>query len=132
MTEAEIKTKVDDFLTNLWTTIKAREATYLAANGKYWQGLVTHSVTPAEGADVVPNLTATSKPTDIAEKWTDVFTVPATMPCSVKVDTYSGPKGIGYVGTVRVSILGQTWERSQQFGPESWRTEGWHNVTSIL
>lgn len=128
MTEAEIKTKVNTFLANLWTVIQNREATYLANNGKYWQGKVSHSVTPAEGDDVAPNLTATDKPTDQAEKWTDLFTVPAVMPCSIKVDVYNGPLGWGYVGTVRVSIVGRTWERSQQFGPETWRTEGWHEV----
>lgn len=128
MTDAEIKAKVDTFLTTMWNTIKNREATYLANNGKYWQGKWSHSGIPAEGNDVAPDRTATDRPTDIVEKWTDIFTVPATMPCSVKVDVYNGPLGIGFVGTVQVSILGDVWERSQTFGPEDWKTQGWHKV----
>lgn len=129
MTDAEIKTKVNGVLNTLWTAIQNRQTTYLANNGKYWQGKWSHSLAPAEGNDVAPDRTNIDKPTDIAEKWTDLFTVPAVMPCSIKVDVYSGPLGIGYVGTVIVRILGETWTRSQNSGPETWRTDGWSKIS---
>lgn len=123
-TPAEIRQQVQQWLTNLWSHIQNRQENYLAAHGRYFQGLRTHVVIPLEGAEAAPDAIA-DKPTDQAEGWADQFTLPAAFPCQLRINTYDGPLGKGYVGIVRVRIGGETWERRQNNGPEVWRTVPW-------
>jgi hypothetical protein len=127
MTEAETKQKVMDFLTTLWTHVQNRQAVYFANKGKYCQGLELFTVYPADGSDVAPDRLAT-KPTDQQERWGDVFTVPATMPCSVRLDVYQSLAGWGFVLTATVQAGLKTFRRSQNSGPETWRQTGWVEV----
>lgn len=132
-TLAQTRTKVDDWLAARWPTIIARQETYYGNNGQYWQGLWTHTSPPehtnGNDGDVAPDDLA-NHPTDQAESWLDFFAelqgVPIT--ASVKMDTYVGPLGPGFVAEVWVKHNNTEYRRRQNYGPESWRTVAWHIV----
>lgn len=113
-------------LTTLQTAVDAYQASYFAAHGRYWQGLMTPPTVPADGALVAPDLTL--KPEGQAEDWSGVG-IAATLPFSVQVDRYDGPLGPGYQILVRVTDVGRLMARSVGSGPEIWRTFDWSDVT---
>lgn len=131
MTLAEIRSAVDTWLANRWNAIQNAQANYVAAHGRYFQGLFTHSVRPTDGAETAPDRLA-DKPTDQAHRWADFINLPATMPTRIRIDVYSGPIGAGYVATVDIRVNGTNWRRSAQVGPETWRTRAWHQVTEAV
>lgn len=132
-TLAQLRTRVDAWLADKWPTIVARQQNYFANRGTYWQGLRTHTITPTHtnGADgdSVPDRLA-SNPTDQFSNWLNVFPewngVP--IPCCIWCDTYGGPDGQGWIASIEIIHNGTKYARSQNVGPESWRTEGWHVV----
>jgi hypothetical protein len=98
---------------------------YFAANGTYFQALASHS-SPPEG-DANPD-GLPSHPTDQAEALADLWDyagLPASVNWSFRVDTYDGPDGPGYVLTVGCSHGNDHWQRSINYGPESYRTVDW-------
>lgn len=129
-TPAQIRQAVDDRLASLWTAIQNKEAQYAAAHGgRYWQGRVTHSVIPADGATATPDI-GTASPTDQPDPWPLALRQVA-MEMALRIDTYAGAQGNGYVATVFVVINGTVWRRAAQMGPETWRAHGWQSgVTS--
>lgn len=129
LTLAQARTKVDTFLADHWPTVLARQETYFAAHGRYWQGLRAFTIPPVQAEDATPDCLS-SHPADQAETWLDVFPdLPAQWPASVRCDVYDGPSGMGYVVTVRGTLNGVTWERSRNVGPLTERTAAWHQVT---
>lgn len=128
-TLAAIKNTVDNWLAARWPTLQARQATYFASHKKYFQGLFTHLTIPIDGADGAAD-NVLVKPTDQAETWGDFVTLPASFPCSLRLDVYRNEQGWGYVATVRVFIaaLNRIYERSQNVGSEQYRTVGWHEI----
>lgn len=98
MSLASTQSDIDTALATLITNINSAQATYLAANGVYWQGLISTTVIPADGNSVAANnLTAT--PSDQAVTW-DTFmgaNKPGTLPAAVYVHTFKKPNGVqGY------------------------------------
>lgn len=126
LTAAQIRQKADDALTPLWNSIRTRQAVYASNhNGRYWQGLRTHTACPADGTEVAPDA-LTSKPSDIDLNWTQTgLTMPSVLCFTIRVDAYDGPSGRGFTGTAEVTINGQVWERTANDGPETWRAHGW-------
>lgn len=126
-TLAQIRNAVDAKLASLWGTIQTRQDAYAAAHdGRYWQGLRTATITPVDGVAVLPDV-GQNTPTDQPVAWpAAILTVPLAM--ALQIDVYDGPAGQGYVATVQVSVLGQTYERAAQVGPETWRQYGWRLV----
>jgi len=126
MTLAQIRNAVDAKLAGIWPAVQARQAAFLAANGRYWQGKRTHVVTPSEGVETAANNLA-DRPTNEAAGWTGL---PAAMPMVLTMDVYEASGGHGYVASVRVSVLGTTYERAQAVGPEAAaRTFAWRIAT---
>lgn len=125
----EVKDIVDAWLAARWPTIQNRQAIYASNhNGRYFQGLRTHSNFPIDAIEVTADL-LNAHPTDQPETWLDAFpTIPTEWPCAFLMDVYNGPSGWGYVGGVYVYVsqLDRIYTRSQNVGPESWRTVGWH------
>lgn len=132
-TLASARLKVDTWLTNIWPTITSRQATYYAANGRYWQGLLS-----CTGTNAIPNFTAasdgdaqadnlSSKPHYQAESIADVFPSLSgiSLPAAFLCDQYRGPLGDGYVVTVFVRFNGTIYTRSKTVGPETWRDAVW-------
>lgn len=129
-TLAAIKNTVDNWLAARWPTVQARQTLYASNHGgRYYQGLWTHDTIPVDGADGAPN-NILIKPSDQAETWADFVTLPASFPCSMRIDVYQSSEGWGYVATVRVYVLAleRVFERSQNVGSETWRTSPWREV----
>jgi hypothetical protein len=124
-----IRTAVDAKLTALWPTIQAKQDTYAANhNGRYWQGILTHTVTPSDGVESLPDI-GTRCPTDqLGDPWPAGIR-DVTLPMALVMDVYDGPLGVGYVATVYVRVLGNLYSRSQNVGPEAYRTVNWAQVT---
>jgi hypothetical protein len=138
-TLARVRTYVDDRLADLWQNqIIPRQDAYFASHGKYWQGLRTAVLSALpdntdDGSTTVREATPTTNthPTDQAETWTDVgIDLGTSIPMALQIDSYGGPFGDGYVGTVWALYDGEVYTRSQNRGPETYRTEPWRRMTA--
>lgn len=99
--------------------------------GRYWQGIETPGILPNEATPTrSPDLTR--KPTDQAERWSDVFFAPDTLPdpwpCVMRMDVYDGPRGKGWTLSLAASELNVRWERVWNFGPETERERDWRYI----
>lgn len=145
MTLAEIKAQADTWLAGtLWPLVQTKQAAHLARYGCHWQGLLSHGAIPADGAQTTPTV-GNAVPTAYqvvdstivdpnVSKLVPVVPWPpawqaSPWPAAVQMTQYDGPQGKGYVGTVWVTVLGQTYTRSQNSGPETWRTQPWTQVS---
>jgi hypothetical protein len=93
-----------------------RQAQFLAANGRCWQGLMTHTVVPADGNEVRPDV-GDGKPPDESLPW------PAVLGGTPRVQAYEchkydGPQGVGYLIVRHVEINGEHWHTVEDLGPE--------------
>ena len=135
----QVRNAIDARLATLWTNQVIPRQTVYASNhgGRFWQGLITFTISalpnnPSDAnpavLEVVPVLN--THPTDQASTWVDAgINLEATIPMAVQMDVYDGPQGTGYVGTVWARWNGNTYSRSQQVGPETWRTQAWAQVS---
>lgn len=129
MTLQQIKDAADAKLATLWTAVQNKEAAYFAANNRYWQGLLTHSVIPAEGAEVLPNI-GTASPSYQNDPYPSALRNVA-LPFALEIHQYVCPDGTkGYQAFIYVYVLGDLWTRSAQVGPETFRGYGWTKVTA--
>lgn len=127
-TLAQIRTAVDTKLAQLWPGVQAKQDAYAAAHdGRYWQGLITASTIPADGTTVTPDV-GNATPTDQPDPWPAAL-VNSPLPMAIQMDVYDGPLGAGYVATCYVRVLGNLYVRSQNVGPETWRTAPWTQIT---
>ena len=131
----QMRNAIDNFVTNKWSTIVARQENFRTNRGRYWQGLPTHLVCPAHSNSTDGSKTGDrlgESPDDQGQfsTWLNVFPEWLTelLPACVRVDTYDGPQGQGWVLTVEATHNGRLYRRSQNVGPESFRTQGWHEV----
>lgn len=136
LTLVQARNQVDNWLLARWPTIQSRQETYLQNNGRYWQGLRSNisNLTYTELID--PSLLANnlaSSPTDQPATWLAVFPELAVVifPAVVWIDTYDGPSGMGYVANVLICYNENCYTRSQNVGPESWRTAAWSVIPVI-
>ena len=127
----QIKDAVDAKLATLWTAIQSREDTFLAANGRYFQGLRTHATAPADGATALPDIGTTVPIGQPGAPWPAAIRNTA-MEMAIQIDVYHAPGGQkGYQATVYVEVLGHLYARTQQVGPETWRVMGWTDTTAV-
>jgi hypothetical protein len=128
LTPQAVRDQIDQRLTNLWPTVLAKQQAYLASKGRYFQGLRSSSTIPADGADVPPdNLTA--HPHYQAESWQSMGGFPATEMSQIECHQYDGPQGKGFVLILTVLLAGQTWRRTVNYGPETWRGTSWQIIS---
>lgn len=124
MTLKDIDTAADALL----ATIAANQRTYVATNGKCFQGLATHAAPPTKAT--APDRTNT-KPAAKAHRWADFCTLPAQMPFCLEVHEYVTPKNEkGWVAIITAVVDGKTWRRCKGEGPEQRDTE-WTEVRAI-
>lgn len=129
-TLAQIKAAIENFRDTHGPKIVARQEAYAAAhNGRYWQGIITHNTPPDDGASTPADYTR--KPTDQAERWSDIFTganaLPANIPCQIRVDVYDGPLGKGWTVTLSGTKGGNYYWKTWNVGPETWRQHDWQS-----
>jgi len=130
-TLTEVRDIADAWLAARWPTVQTRQETYASNhNGRYWQGLRSHSSIPIDAIDSFADL-LDSHPTDQVSSWNDALPgLPTNWPVLFVMDVYDGPQGMGYVGSVYVyhTNTDRTYSRSRNEGPETWRTVAWHQV----
>lgn len=122
---------IDAFLTNKSSLLTTRQEAWRTANGRYWQGLWTHTSAPthtnATDGSAAPT-SFSSSPTDQIDRWLDRFNEWAAenMPCRVRIDVYQAPNGHGWTVTVQMIHTGQTWTRVVHMaGPQTSRERAW-------
>ena len=129
----QLRDKADAWLTPRWTIMVDRQETYRAAHGRYWQGLIFHTVIPeattTKWGDLIPDR-LTVKPSDQAENWLDFLPEleGIAVAAALWVDVYDGPQGHGFVANLAARYNGTLYHRAQNRGPETWRTQDWHVV----
>lgn len=112
--------KADIALNKMWPGIVLRMDEFLSENGRYYQGIQTPIVIPANGVEgpVDKNV----KPTDQQEDW-NVFdlhgNIPDTLPCAIEIFIHDGPLGRGYTFFGSVTDQQGDWIRAQGNGPYS-------------
>ncbi len=127
MTLSQIRNAVDAKLVAVWPSVVAHQAAYFAAHGRYWQGLASTSILPQDGVETAPDR-LNDAPAYQGFAWAQAFpSLPATLPMCIWIDQYVTPELVcGYEAHVAVRVLGVRYERSQNVGPETWRTTPWH------
>jgi hypothetical protein len=132
-TLSQMRDQVDQFLTDRWAMIRNRQNAFQASHGRYWQGLITHDACPthtdaADGSSVGTRLNR--GPTDQIATWLDVLPEWAgeSLPACIQVDVYDGPRGQGWVLSVQAAHGGNLYRRSQNVGPETYRTTAWQRL----
>jgi hypothetical protein len=115
---------VDSQLAAIWPELLAAQTRYYVENGRFFQGLFTHSQVPADGNQAEPDR-LWSKPTDQAETWLfldiELFTPLARLPFMSWLDTYAAPAGVGFVFCSQVYVGVALYEKCLNYGPESFR-----------
>lgn len=129
-TPPQIRAAVDAKLVTIWTAIQTKQNSYAAShNGRFWQGLRTHAINPADGLTVLPDIGVRCPTDQLGQPWPNaVLTLPIEM--AIQVDCYDGPLGTGYQATIWIVILANVWTRTTQVGPETWRTSGWAQIVT--
>jgi hypothetical protein len=112
-----------DWLTH-WNTIAQLQLEFYFLNGRPWQGLLTHSTIPADG-NSAPADRLLSHPTDLTQNWIDFYSgIPTSLHYAVRIDTYDGFGGRGFVSHLYVTVAGDLWHRAIDYGGGGW-TEQW-------
>jgi hypothetical protein len=112
--------------------LTAFQAAYLAEHGQYYQALQSHNtapdmLTPPDGLENHP----TYQDDDLGVLWTSAA-LPYELAWSFSVNIYEGPDGQGYVLNVTTILDGHEYGLSANFGPETYRSQDWHEVTNPL
>lgn len=107
------------------------QSQFYAVNGRFYQALESHTAAP-DVPEVPDNIEEhpTDQPEDLALFWETFAELPDVLAWSFRIDTYSGPDGDGYVVTISTVVNGETWQKSVNYGPETWRAADWYLVTA--
>lgn len=134
----QARQRCDDFLTPRWQRLVDAQAAYLAQNGHYWQGLVTHTAPPNHTTSTTndaPGDRLQDRPTDQAERWADFLPalVGLSFPVALVVDVYEVAAGHGFAVTLLVRYNGNTYRRVQATGPlANAYTKAWHRFDEVV
>lgn len=125
-TFAERMARADQSFELDYTNMAAKQEKYRAAHGRYWQGLPTHSKAPG-AASASPDRWFDTPTDQRGQPWSRMIAF-STMPYALRVDTYEGPDGAGWVMCAEVTESGQVYERCQGDGAEM-HDHAWQVVT---
>lgn len=117
----QVVSAIDVFLQTQLPILITKQNAYLAANGKYWQGLITHSTPVTHTLNLLGDKTAdrlNTAPTDQAERWLDFIPEWSgiILPCRFIVHTYNGPPGKGWSLRIETNYGPERWRRVRHFG----------------
>ena len=111
--------------------IKATQEAYFSQNGRYWQGLWTHSSTP--NSETAPD-SLNDSPTDQQVSWLDMLSsnpsvsFPETMLSRMKIDTYQDTSGHGYVVILERDVSSETWRKTINMKGNKTVSDEWRKV----
>jgi hypothetical protein len=124
-TLAQIRTKVDSFLADLWAnTIVPKEEAYFALHGHYAQVLVSPVVRVSDDGTGI----FTKRPPSDEHFASDFdLTIATPIPAQIEIHTHDGVEQHGFTAHVYVEVLGKLYHRSKnyQFGDTD---VAWHEV----
>jgi hypothetical protein len=124
MLPTNLQSSIDAMLLSVAPQIATAQALHVSARGRCWQGKLTHTAIPADGALAAPNVDA--KPTDQTTSWRDIgIALPSLMEAALSIEAYLGPQGSGYVIHAHVISGGVRYRRAIHSGPETWREQNW-------
>ncbi len=129
-----VRDEVDVKINGVIANIIAFQAGEAGKSGKFYQVLWSHSQPPADGNLTAPD-SIDSFPTDQPGKsaraqWGAAI-LPASLEARMRVDVYDGPQGKGFVIVVQSQLNGATWQRSINYGPETYRDQGWTELKPL-
>lgn len=126
----EILGQVDAGIENYIPVIANLQNQYYESNGKYWQGLFTHSSTPTDENYTAPDRLGES-PTDQNSSWEDISggVMPAEMLSRIRIDTYSSPDGDGYIIVAEKNVNGEDYRKMYNVGPATERSTDWEMLS---
>ena len=131
-TPQQIRDACDTKLSALQSAITTRQTNYAAAHGgRFWQGLLTHAVTPADGTELPPTVGVICPSDQQGAPWPNAI-LTSTLPMALRVDCYEGPGGLGYTATLIVKIGARVFTRTFNVGPEAGRAQGWADRTPMV
>jgi hypothetical protein len=125
------KNKVDGWVGARMPAFQDTQEAWKLANGEYFQGLITHSSHPSDGADVAPDQ-LDSHPTDRPADWNAFLdsaqvpiNIPPSMPAALIFNVYEGPGGWGWECRTEFDYSGLRYSKVWNTGPESGRNMDW-------
>lgn len=125
------KNKVDAWVGARLSAFRTKQEDWKTAKGEYFQGLISHTVRPKDGADVTPNK-LTSHPTDRPADWNNFLTfsnppivLPASLPAALIFNVYEGPGGWGWECRSEFDYGTKRYSKVWNTGPESGRKADW-------
>tara|TARA_R100000908_G_C3740442_1_gene137152 strand:- start:555 stop:965 length:411 start_codon:yes stop_codon:yes gene_type:complete len=129
----QIQGQIDAGIASYMPVIQRLQDTFLEENGKYWQGLFTHSSAPSDESTAAPDSLSLT-PTDEEVSWSDIAgaSIPSEMLSRIKIDTYNSPSGQGFVIVAEKEINGKIYRRHYNSGPVSGRDVSWHEISEDL
>jgi hypothetical protein len=96
MVPIALQPTIETELTAIASGLAIMQPAFFSAYGRYWQGLRTHAVPPADAIATAPNRNL--RPTDQLESWTDMgIALPALASAAYTVHAYETRAGHGYV-----------------------------------
>ena len=115
--------------------IKDAQKNYYKNNGRYWQGLWTHSEPPS--GEVEPD-NLDNSPTDQSSSWDDIVEAgnidfPSTMISRIAINVFQNIDGHGYTMVVERQVSSDTWRKTitVQANKEDY-VEDWFKLSNIL
>jgi hypothetical protein len=119
-----ILNSIDQTINGYLPYIAERQEIYVARYGRYFQGLRTHSVIPADGAQASPDLVARKAPR-VKQSWGEAASLPAKMRTCMQCDRYVLPGGRqGYTLVFRIKVGADVWvRRVNGIFAHGWRKE---------
>tara|TARA_Y100001963_G_C6716846_1_gene417072 strand:- start:593 stop:1006 length:414 start_codon:yes stop_codon:yes gene_type:complete len=131
----EILNDIDARFAQYEAIIKATQKAYFSDNGRYWQGLWTHSSTPS--SESAPDSLSDS-PTDQEASWLDMLSAypgisfPETMLSRMRIDTYEDSSGHGYVVILERDVGSDTWRKMVNMKGSKIVSNEWGKLTGGL
>ena len=132
----QTKNTVNTYVNGKLAGMVTQQDTYLASNGKCWQGTKTHTIVPthtsAVSGAIVPDRLA-SAPSDQGASWLTYYSSMATdlMPASLVVHTYDGPSGKGWIVTADMIFNSIRYRKVWNTGPEAYRAYDWTVIVLV-
>lgn len=143
--DVAIRKAVDGWLDTHRLDVAMAESAYYNTNRQYWQGISTHPAPadytgkldtskPISDADVLAATLAAPDlkvPTDqpSSDTWFALFpSVVNKLPVTITIDIYDSPSGPGYTFSLSYCVQNVCSSRTENVGPEQWRSEGWQTI----
>ena len=131
----EILNDIDSRFDAYREILKQTQKAYFNTNGRYWQGLWTHSQTPS--SESAPD-SLSSSPTDQDTSWLNMLetnpavSFPETMLSRMRIDTYENASGHGYVVVLERDVGSDTWAKMINMKGNKTLSDDWQKLVGGL